>query len=78
METKQIKSQPVRPPYPGIDEIMAFEDQQLDNDQIVDLFVRLINSGMIYHLQGFYGRTANSLISGGHIVKDEYGNAIAA
>jgi hypothetical protein len=57
---------------------MAFEDQQLDNDQIVDLFVRLINSGMIYHLQGFYGRTANSLISGSHIVKDEYGNAIAA
>ena len=78
METKQIKSKPVRPPYPGIDEIMAFENNELDNHQIVDLFVRLINSGMIYHLQGFYGRTANSLISGGHIVKDEYGNAIVA
>lgn len=76
METKQIKTKPVRPPYPGIDEIMAFEDQRLDNDQTLDLFVRLINSGMINHLQGFYGRLAADLIKQDLIVQDKNGQAI--
>ena len=51
--------------YPSADELMAFEDGQLDEDQTVELFQRLIDTGLAWQLQGFYGRTAVQLINAG-------------
>ena len=53
---------------PDITELMAFEDGSLDDDQVIDLFQRLVNSGLAWQLQGFYGRTANRLIEQGLVI----------
>ena len=45
--------------------IMAFEDGELDHEQIVEGFQALIDSGLVWQLQGFYGRTATALIEAG-------------
>lgn len=45
--------------------IMDFENGQLDEDEVIALFQRLINSGMAWSLQGSYGRTAQRLIEAG-------------
>lgn len=52
-----------------LDAIMAFEDGDLDEDATIDLFQDLVDSGMVGHLQGFYGRTAEALIEDGLVVE---------
>ena len=50
----------------SLDFIMAFEDGTLsDEDGIVAGFQKLIDSGLVWDLQGAYGRAAQSLIDGG-------------
>ena len=49
-----------------VDQIMAYEDGELNDDEIVTLFQQLIESGLVSQLQEHYGRTANRLIAGGH------------
>jgi len=46
--------------------IMDFESGELDQDEIIDGFQNLINSGTVWSLQGSYGRMANALIEAGH------------
>ncbi len=46
--------------------ITAYESDQLNEEQIIKGFQRLIDSGLVWHLQGTYGRTASELIAGGH------------
>ena len=48
-----------------IDFIIAYENGELDNDAVVEGFQQLINSGMVWRLQGHYGRTVKSLIERG-------------
>lgn len=48
-----------------VGEIMAFEAGELDDDDTIALFQRLINSGMAWQLQGSYGRNAPRLIEEG-------------
>ncbi len=43
--------------------IMDFEDGSLTEEDTIILFQRLINNGMAWTLQGFYGRTAVQLIN---------------
>lgn len=54
----------------AIDFIIAYENGELDNDAIVEGFQDLINSGVVWQLQGHYGRTAQNLIDNGlcHLV----------
>lgn len=52
---------------PDIDQIIAFENGELDDDGVVELFAGLIRSGLVWSLQGRYGRTANDLIVNGYI-----------
>lgn len=54
-----------KPATPTVDEIMAYEGGEMDDDQIVDFFQRLIDSGMAWKLQGSYGRMASRLIEQG-------------
>ena len=50
---------------PNIDKLMAFENGELDQDEVVELFQDGINNGWVWKLQGFYGRTAMALIQSG-------------
>lgn len=45
--------------------IIAFESGDLPDDQIVEGFQALIDSGIVWQLQGSYGRIAQSLIEAG-------------
>ena len=47
--------------------IMAFEQGELENEEIFALFQFLLDSGMIYSLQGSYQRMAEELILAGKV-----------
>ena len=49
-----------------VSKIMAFESGDLDFDATVELFQELIDSGLVWQLQGSYGRVARSLIKDGY------------
>ena len=46
--------------------IIEFEDGALEEEEVIEGFQHLINSGLVWQLQGFYGRTAEALINAGH------------
>ena len=52
-----------------IDQIIAYEQGELDNDQTLGLFQALVDSGLAWKLQGCYGRTARQLIDSGMILE---------
>lgn len=56
-----------------MDKIMAYEDGQMDYEQEVAFFQELLASGMVWHLQGSYGRRAWDLMQSGAI-EDGKGN----
>lgn len=49
-----------------VDQIVAYESGEMDEDAAVALFQQLIDSGLAWQLQGSYGRTAQSLIEAGY------------
>ena len=49
------------------DDLFAFEAGELEDKGVLELFSRLIKNGMAWTLQGFYGRTAVSLIEDGYL-----------
>lgn len=50
-----------------LDQIIAYEQGDLDKEQTLALFQDLVNSGLAWKLQGSYGRMAARLIEGGYI-----------
>jgi hypothetical protein len=48
-----------------VDNIIAYEQGELNDREVVCLFADLVRSGMAWSLQGHYGRTANALIKEG-------------
>jgi hypothetical protein len=50
---------------PSIDDIISYEQGDMDPDELVSFFQGMIDTGAVWSLQGHYGRTAASLISAG-------------
>lgn len=51
--------------YDTVGAITAYEAGELDWEGTVELFQTLIDTGMVWRLQGSYGRTAVDLIKAG-------------
>jgi hypothetical protein len=52
-----------------VDKIIAYEQGELDDDDTIALFQELLDSGLVFKLQGHYGRVAQQLIDGGYIAR---------
>lgn len=53
-------------PYDVTGAIIAFEQGDLGEEEVIELFQHLIDTGLAWSLQGSYGRAAHSLISQGY------------
>ena len=50
-----------------IDLIIRYETGSMDStDEIISFFQRIIDTGLVWNLQGHYGRTAKALIEEGY------------
>jgi hypothetical protein len=50
---------------PDVTTLIAFENGELAEEEIIEFIQDGINRGWVWKLQGSYGRTANSLIQAG-------------
>ena len=49
-----------------LEKIIAYENGELeDAEETIEFFQEIINSGLVWQLQGHYGRVAKSLIDAG-------------
>ncbi len=46
-------------------DIIAFENGELEEEEVIQLFQGLVDTGLAWQLQGSYGRTAMDLINAG-------------
>lgn len=53
-----------------VEMIMAFENGELEFNEILKLFSDLIKTGLCWKLQGSYGRSAEMLIAKRYLNKD--------
>ena len=50
-----------------LDKIIAYEQGDLTNDETIELFQELVNSGLAWQMGGYYARRAECLIKQGKI-----------
>jgi len=53
--------------YDTLSNIIAYEQDELTDEQTLELFQKLVDNGMAWTLQGHYGRTAKRLLDAGLI-----------
>ena len=61
-QSRPVNSSPV---FDTVDFIMRLEGDGMPEDELIDGFQHLIDSGMAWSLQGSYGRMAVALIEAG-------------
>jgi len=49
-----------------VDKIIAYENGEMSEGEIINFFQELIDTGLAWTLQGSYGRMAMALIKAGH------------
>ena len=52
-----------------LDQLIAYESGELSEEDTIDLFQQLLDSRILYSLQGFYQRAAQDMIAQGLITK---------
>ena len=52
----------------NVQDIIDYENGDMDWDRIVDMFQKLIDNGQAWTLQGSYGRMAQRLINDGDCI----------
>ena len=65
LERARIKDNPDH--HVDVDDLIRYENGDLGHADAIDLFQRLVNSGLAWQLQGSYGRTAAHLLTDGWI-----------
>jgi hypothetical protein len=51
-----------------VEDIMRFEDGEMDTqEEVIEFFQKLVDSGLAWSLQGSYGRMAANMIEQGYI-----------
>lgn len=55
----------------NFDMMMAWENGELSDEDTIVLFQNLIDSGLVWQLQGMYGRMAMALINHGYCERVE-------
>jgi hypothetical protein len=58
-------------PYDVVGAIIAYEGDELDEEDTVELFQYLVDTGMAWSLQGHYGRQATALIDYGYVTRPD-------
>ena len=54
----------------SVDKIMDYESGEMNEDEMIKMFAEMIKNGIVWKLQGNYGRTAKALIENGIISTD--------
>lgn len=57
-----------------VNKIIQYEDGEMENNEVLELFSELVKNGMAWTLQGSYGRMAQALITSKHL--DSQGNIV--
>jgi hypothetical protein len=52
---------------PDIDDIIRYENGEMREDEVIEFFQGLVDTGIAWRLQGSYGRTAKALINYGWV-----------
>ena len=48
-----------------LDRLIRYENGEMEEDEVITFFQEMINSGVVWTLQGHYGRVARGLIDYG-------------
>ena len=68
MNVQSTQETQVKPaPYDYASAMFAWEDGALDEDETLKLFQYLVDTGLTWSLQGFYGRQAAAFLNAGLI-----------